>query len=359
MPHLHRLAGFLLICSVVVGLFLPSVRGHGHGQQGRQASRAAAQTRLRATVRPTPTLPPTAPAAAIQFHANELGQVPVLMYHRILAKPTSPLDRTPTQVHDELMGLAKDNYVPITAADFVAGHIDIPAGTHPVVLTFDDGSVTHFAFDAQGNPVPDTAVGLIMDVARQYPTFRPVATFFVNQNPFNLGPQTPQAVHWLAQHGFEIANHTTHHADLAGMSRDQIQREIGTDQKMITDLGAPAPTTFAYPYGALKHSELSWVQQGSASGVAWNFGGMFLAGWRPALSPFEKDFNPQLIDRVRSADRIKTDGCDQFCSVAWLAWLDKNPDKRYTSDGDSRVISFPSDKAGLLAKRFQALGRPY
>src|SRR5262249_46884112 len=154
---------------------------------------------------------------ALQVHANELGEVPVIMYHRIMAKPQSSLDRTPADVHAELVRLAQEGYVPITAADFVTGHIDLPAGAHPVVLTFDDGSSSQVAFDAAGNPTPDSAVGLIEAVHQQFPAFRPVATFFVNDNPFNLGPKAPDAVRWLAQHGYEVANHTTHHLDLAGM----------------------------------------------------------------------------------------------------------------------------------------------
>lgn len=354
MPQLHRLAGFLIVCAVVVGIFAP--RGTGHV---RDVDRQAALTKLRGRPTPGAALPSNAPAAAAQVHANELGQVPVLMYHRIVAQPTNYMDRTPDQVRAELTFLAKGGYVPITAADFVAGRIDIPAGAHPVVLTFDDGSDTHFAFDPQGNPAPNTAVSLIMEVAKAYPAFHPVATFFVNQNPFNLGPKAADGVRWLTQHGFEVANQTAHHADLVTMTREAVQTEIGTAEKMIIDLGAPAPTTFAYPFGALKAHQLEWAQRGTAGGATWNFGGMFLAGWKPAYSPFEKNFDPRLIDRIRSADLIKTDGCDQFCSTAWLSWLDKNPDKRYTSDGDPRLISFPADKANLLAQRYEALGRPY
>lgn len=361
MPHIHRLAGFLIVCAVLAGIFMPPEGGHSRPAR-QQAAALAAQTATAAAKpkpKPSPSLPATAPAAAAYAHANELGQIPVLMYHRIIAKPTAQLDRTPAQLRAELTSLAKGGYVPITAADFVSGRIDIPAGMHPVVLTFDDGSVTQFAFDNQGNPAPDTAVSVLLEVGRTYPSFRPVATFFVNQNPFNLFQRSSEAVRWLSQHGFEIGNHTTHHPQLSGMTKEEVQSEIGSNQKMIIDLGAPPPTTFAIPYGALKPSQLSYAQQGTSSGASWDFAGMFLAGWKPALSPFDKDFDPRLINRIRSADRMKQDGCEQYCSTAWLDWLDKHPDQRYTSDGDPRVISFPAAKADQLAKRFAALGRPY
>jgi peptidoglycan/xylan/chitin deacetylase (PgdA/CDA1 family) len=298
-----------------------------------------------------------APAAASLVRANELGEVPVLMYHRILARPPASLDRTPAELRAELTRLAREGYVPVTAAEFASARMDLPAGRHPVVLTFDDGSGTHFALDAQGAPAPDTAVGVIMSVAARNPGFRPVATFFVNHDPFAMGARTAEAVRWLDQHGFEVANHTAHHLDLAGMTRGQVQREVGADQKMITDMGGRPPITFAFPFGAFSHS--AWADHGAGGGAAWDFAGMFLAGWKPADSPYMKDFDPMEIPRIRSEGKIRQDDCRRFCSRAWLDWLDQNPGKRYTSDGDPRVISYPAAKARFLAERFRSLGRSY
>ncbi|MFD1050389.1 xylanase, partial [Kibdelosporangium lantanae] len=97
--------------------------------------------------------------------ANELGDVPVLMYHRIVARPKSVYDRTPVDFRAELERLAKEHYVPVTASDYTAGRIDIPAGTHPVVLTFDDGDPSQFTLTAAGVPASDTAVAILQDVA--------------------------------------------------------------------------------------------------------------------------------------------------------------------------------------------------
>jgi peptidoglycan/xylan/chitin deacetylase (PgdA/CDA1 family) len=61
------------------------------------------------------------------------------MYHRIVAAPQSVYDRTPAQFRAELDRLAAEDYVPVTAKEVATRAIDIPAGKHPVVLTFDDG----------------------------------------------------------------------------------------------------------------------------------------------------------------------------------------------------------------------------
>ena len=97
------------------------------------------------------------------------------MYHQITPSPASVYDRTPDDFRAELQRLARENYVPVTADEYATGHIDIPAGTHPVVLTLDDGSSSQFSLDASGKPAPDTAVGILLDTASQHPGFRPVA----------------------------------------------------------------------------------------------------------------------------------------------------------------------------------------
>ncbi|HEU5159629.1 MAG TPA: polysaccharide deacetylase family protein [Streptosporangiaceae bacterium] len=367
MPQLHKLACVFIVCAVVAGLMAPKDERRGdrqraagaaapHGAASAVPAKAAASRSARP--RTTPAAVATiAPEQARRVRANELGQVPVLMYHRILAKAITPYDRSPAELRGELERLAKSAYVPVTAAEFATGRIDIPAGTHPVVLTFDDGYPSHLALDARGNPLPDTAVGVILDVARRYPWFRPVGTFYLIKDPFMMGGRARAGVRWLIEHGFEVGNHTTNHTDLATASRAKVRQEIGTDQKTLTDLGGVAPVTFAFPYGAPSH--LSWAAHGSAGGASWDFAGMFLAGWRPADSPFSKAFQPMAIPRVRSEEKIKKEGCDQFCSTAWLDWLDKNPGKRYTSDGDPAAISFPSAETGSLAQRFRGRGRPY
>ncbi len=368
MPQLHKLAGLFIACAVVIGLIAPQAGRGGHDRARRagpatpRGTVSAVPAKVAVTspgARPsTPAATPTIePAVARRAGANELGQVPVLMYHRILAKAITPYDRSPAELRGELERLAKAAYVPVTAAEFATGRIDIPAGTHPVVLTFDDGYPSHLALDAHGNPQPDSAVSVILDVARRYPWFRPVATFYLIKDPFMMGDRARDGVRWLAGHGFEVANHTIDHVDLAGMSRAKVRREIGTDQRMLIDMGGVPPVTFAFPYGAPSH--LSWADHGSGGGASWDFAGMFLAGWRPADSPFSTAFQPMEIPRVRSEGKIKKDGCDQFCSTAWLDWLDKNPGKRYTSDGDPVAISFPSSAAGSLAQRFRGRGRPY
>ena len=118
------------------------------------------------------------------MHANELGKIPVMMYHKLVAHPTSDYERTPTAFVKDLTWFEKNNFYPITAANFVAGTIDIPAGKHPVVFTFDDGTVSQFELGSDGKPKPGTALALMQTFAASHPDFPAIATFYVNKAPF-------------------------------------------------------------------------------------------------------------------------------------------------------------------------------
>ena len=372
MPLLHKIAVVVVVAAVVLGLWLPGERPEAPdrvaaraGGKGAVPAQTAGAVRLgdRAAAAaptggpsPTPvgTVGPATPAA-IAAKANELGQIPVLMYHRIVEKPTLDLDRSVKEFRDELVRLARTGYVPITAGEFVTGRIDVPAGKHPVVLTFDDSTPEQFALDPQGRPEPNTAVAIIQEVARQYPGFRPTATFYLNKELFGLGPQEAAGLRWLIQNGFELGNHTLSHKDLSRLSKKAVQKEIGDIEAKIVSLTGRHTLTLAYPFGS-EPGKRSWAEK---NGSAYAFQGIFLAGWKPSESPYAKEFDPRAITRVRSEGKIRENDCARFCSTAWLDELDRNPGTRYTSDGDPNTITFPRSEEDRLRKELRGRGRVY
>ena len=283
------------------------------------------------TQRETRTPPPTPEPADVA--ANELGLVPVLMYHRLVATPETVYDRTPDAFRAELVRLAREDYVPVTAARYVDGDLDVPAGKHPVVLTFDDGDPSQFALDAAGEPVAGTAVSIMREVAAEYPAFQPVATFFVNQDPFG-DPGGKRTLPWLAERGMEIGNHTATHANLAQSTRDTVQQEILVQDKAIREAGV-TPGTLAFPFGAQPDDPGLALK-----GAGYTYRGAFLVGANPAPSPHSMDFDPAAIPRIRSQDATGPDS--QYCSTVWLDTLAATPGERYTSDGHPERISYPA-----------------
>lgn len=302
---------------------------------------------------PTGTSTPSAvdPAAV---DANELGTVPVLMYHRITTAPKTVYDRTPDAFRAELVRLVREDYVPVTAADYVDGDLDLPAGAHPVVLTFDDGDPSQFSLDAAGRPAAGTAVSIMLAVAAEHPEFRPVATFFVNADPFG-DPGGSRTLPWLAEHGMEVGNHTATHVNLGEATSDEVRREILTQDQEIRRTGL-SPATLAYPFGATP-DEPGLALRGTVGAAEYRYRGAFLVGANPAPSPYAADFAPAAIPRIRSQDATGADAA--FCSTVWLDKLAAAPATRYTSDGDPNHISFPAAAAGNPAAKFAQRVRTY
>ncbi|HUR75603.1 MAG TPA: polysaccharide deacetylase family protein [Sporichthya sp.] len=279
--------------------------------------------------------------------ANELGHVPVLMYHQVIDNARRVEDGTPADFRAQLQRLYDEGYRPVTAVDYVTGQIDLPAGTHPVVLTFDDSTISQAQIGPDSEPTPDTALGMLEAFGREHPDFHPTATFYVNTypEPYVDGAVLP----WLAAHGYEIGAHTRSHAALRRLDDAGVQAEIGRN---ATELEAAVPgyrvRTFATPYGVWPvNRELA--RAGTHDGVPYEFDGVFGVDEINAYSPFSVAFDPYAVPRVGA-------GAD---ADAALARLRAQPELRYTCDGDPEVISFPAADEAQLAPGLQSRARPY
>ncbi|MFD3515749.1 polysaccharide deacetylase family protein [Streptomyces sp. NPDC058657] len=305
--------------------------------------------------RPAAASPAAASASAAADPAkvgvNELGQVPVLMYHQLTAKPTSVYDRTPADFRAELERLAREKYVPVTARDFQEGRINTPAGTHPVVLTFDDSTNSQLRLGTDGAPAPDTAVAILAETARKHPAFTPVATFFVNADAFS-STGTAKALSWLKKNGYEIGNHTDQHQNLSSLGEAGAARAITAGQQAIEKaVPATAVTSLALPFGAMPQP--AGV---AARGPGYRYSGVYLVGSNPSLSPFARKFAPAAIPRIRSAGPK-----DEDAALGSSQWLDRLSAQKswYVSDGDPRTVTFPRAAQDELAPAFAGRARPY
>ena len=262
------------------------------------------------------------------LQANELGVVPVIMYHRVLPDGGGEYDITPSEFRAELMRLYRDHYRPVTASALATGKIDLPHGGSPVVLTFDDSSSSQAALLDDGRIDPDSAVGIMLDFARDHPDFRPAGTFYVNREPFGADPQAAELARRLVALGFELGNHTLDHARLDELPDEEVQREIVLGNRLIRDLVPDAEVkTIALPFGLLPINR-KLVLAGSWDGESYRFAGCFLAGAEPSPSPYGGDFDAQEIPRIRTDSRSLLNG-----SSDWLTRLEESPELRYVSDG--------------------------
>ncbi len=326
-----------VLAAVVTGLLLSACSGDN--EDPIVAGQSPAPTSTAASPTPSATTGGSSSGAVdpASVQANELAMVPVMMYHQVKSEICGACvyDQTPAEFKAELKRMAEADFYPVTTAQLIAGDIDIPAGKHPVVRTFDDSSASPIQLGADGKPAADSAVGIMEAYEAENPDFPAIGSFYVNGSPFN----DPKALPWLIENGYEVGVHTVNHANLKQSSDATVQKEIANN---VADIKALAPDavveTMALPFGIAPLNK-ALLREGSSEGNSYTLKAALLVGSNPAKSPFNTDFDPFAIARIRSGPKTKPVETD---STYWLDQLEKGGWTPYTSDGDPEKISFPS-----------------
>ncbi|MEU4393900.1 polysaccharide deacetylase family protein [Kribbella sp. NPDC023855] len=297
-----------------------------------------------AVARPRVTTSPRTPKPAVaKVRANELGQIPVLMHHRLVtgSGPVGSYDMTPAFFRQELERLHRENYYPIRAIDLVLGELgSVPAGKTPVVLTFDDSTPGQVTFDSSGQVAPDCALGILRSFHARHPDFPAVATFYINKSPFGLnGSAATRALVRLTELGCEIGNHTWSHPNLGSLTTAQAEAEIGKLAALVSQATPRSPArTLALPLGV--HPRDSRVlARGGSGGTAYRNLGVMLVGAEPSHSPFHRAFDPMAVPRIRCSSHDRGDGDLEL--GYWLDRLAAQPELKYVASGTAGRITAP------------------
>ncbi len=298
--------------------------------------------------------PPVDPA---EVGADELGVIPVMMYHQIREDGGSEWDMSPEEFRAELTAMFDAGFVPIRARDLVAGEIDVPAGRSPVVLTFDDSTRGQAHLDDDGTFATDTAMGILTEVAAAYDDVEPIASLYlITSSLFGGVADGPDIVRALHEHGMELGNHTHTHANLRSLSPDEAREELARAVVEITDIVPDAEVvTLSLPFGIFPE-ERELAAAGVGESGRYEHAGVLLVGDRPAPSPFHADFDPLAIPRIKTLPDPEA----EFGSAWWLDVMASSPSWRpYVSDGDPTTISFPADRADELDPALEDRANPY
>lgn len=333
----------------------------------------------------TAPLPPTQPELMtpeqLRIHApNELGHVPILMYHVITTLPelSGELYRTVDDFRSDLQWLYDNNYYIVSMTDVVRNEIDAPMGKKPIVLTFDDANSMQFSFieTETGELVPDptTAVGIMEEFYAAHPDFGRGGYFaIVPGNAFawpddSQRPYFDQKIQFLIDHGYEISNHTLTHTDLTDVSTEHLLWDITepiiwADSIMGADHPQNASRILTLPYGASPDVDLHPDQRDMLRHGYWYNGQFYqleavlLAGANPAYSPASNIWDPVWVPRI---------GAFQESMDHWFSRLESGEVTVYVSDGNPSMITVPSqlpaDVAGqldvqLLAERGKTIAQ--
>ena len=349
------------VLSVVLSLAVLSVASSGclkkrtsTNTDSAEPAAAAATTKAPAA-KPTPAGPVAPKIDYAAVRPNELGRIPVIMYHEVLANPgKKQLSRSVADFKQDLQLLYDAGFRPVNLGDVVNDNIDIPAGTSPVVLTFDDARPSQFKLTETAKSMtidPDCAVGIMDAFSKTHPDWKMRATFFVlpkskaTMAPFGQIGLDNEKLNYLVTQGMEIGNHTTLHLSMRSMAPAQIQAEIGNAQNAIF---AAVPNAridvMAVPMGKFPSNKANWqyLRKGTYQGKPYEFKAVMDAAWRPMPSPASKEFNPNRLERI--------DGKNGLNGIRdWITKLTTGGQyQRYVSDGDPNVISFPKGDESLV-----------
>ncbi|TCK92396.1 polysaccharide deacetylase [Natranaerovirga hydrolytica] len=284
-----------------------------------------------------------------EVRPNELGHIMVVMYHGIMDNP--PYHRTVDDFMKDLQYMYDNGYRLITMSDYVDHRIDVEAGYTPIVLTFDDGLESTFSLVEENGewvPAPNTAIALIEEFAEENPDFGKAATLYINSDlqTFPGEATVEESIKWLDENGYEVANHTSQHANLSQLGAEALEEHIGKTDVFIKDiLGKDYRVdTLTYPFGVRPSSELMHlVEKGHYNGQDY----VYTIGFREGPSgPFfpsnHIDFSPFNVPRVRGSEGDIQD----------LWWFfehyENNPHQRYISDGNKERISILESQEHLL-----------
>ncbi|MFZ5643081.1 MAG: putative glycoside hydrolase [Bacillota bacterium] len=268
--------------------------------------------------------------------ANELGQVPIFVYH-LIDKEEARWSRTPENFRNDLQELYDRNYVLVGLNDYITGNINIPAGKSPAVLTFDDSTPGHFRLLEKENGEtavdPDCAVGILKDFGEKHPGFGHTATFFINTEPFGQPQYWQKKLQLLNDWGFEIGNHTLNHQYLKGLPPEQVAEQIASLQTQIQQaLPGYQPKAFAIVQDGVP-DPLTLGLSGESNGVKYSHNGILWWAWSAAHSPFNKDYDPARIQRIQA---FTDNGRNSVVN-----WLERISATRYVSDGRKDAIAAP------------------
>ena len=279
--------------------------------------------------------------------ADELGRVMILEYHKI-DYPEERWTRTPENFRRDLETLYARGYRLQSLNSLVEGRITVPAGTTPVVLTFDDSSAGQFRYVERNGTLeidPKSGVGVLEAFIREKPDFGRAATFFVlpgakaPNNLFNQPAHEGRKLRWLVEQGYELGNHTLWHANLGKYDEVTVRAQLADAQVWVQrHVPQYRLRTLALPHGVYPR-DVTWALSGTAKGTTYRHEAILMVAGGAAPSPFARSFDPVRLPRIQAVEHDLRH---------WLNHFERTPADRYVSDGNPDTLTIPTTRKDRL-----------
>jgi hypothetical protein len=286
---------------------------------------------------------------------NELGKLMILEYHLIQAEETR-WGRSVENFKKDLERLYLAGYRTIGMGEYIDGKIAIPAGTKPVILTFDDSSPGQFKYLVNNGKRaidPECAVGILLEFHKRHPDFGQKGIFFVlpeAKQPHKLFGQPEfemEKLKELTALGFEIGNHTLWHANLGKYDASTVQKQLAKSVEAIQKrVPGYSVLSLALPFGVYP-KDLHLAVTGRFDGISYRHEAILKVSGGAAPSPFAATCDLLHLPRIQVPSDVYTH---------WLNYFDKHPEDAFVSDGRVDTVTFPQAlKAKFNTAKFGSL----
>lgn len=294
-----------------------------------------------------------------EYKVNELGRVPIMMYHGIHNKEAKytggnidkdGYQRTAEAFRKDLEMYYEKGYEMIPLKDYVNGIIDVSLGKSPLILTFDDGlenNIKVTGVDEEGNIQidPNSAVGILEEFKQKHKDAKVTATFFVNGGLFNQKEYNEKILNWLVDHGYDVGNHSYTHPDFKTISEEKAIQEIGSVYALLEQtIPGKYVSIVALPFGSpyvKTHKNFNHIIEGTYEGKNYQTISTLRVGWESEVSPFDTTFDPLFLKRIRAYDNNGKD----FDITYNFNYLEKT---KYISDGNKDNVVVPKGKESQI-----------
>lgn len=301
--------------------------------------------------------------AYYEYQVNELGKIPIMMYHGINNVKNSDTahqngnisedgyQRTKEAFINDLEFYYQNGYRMIALKDLIGGKIDVELGKSPIVLTFDDGSANNIkvtGLDDNGEIIidPNSAVGILEQFKKKYPDYNVTATFFLNKELFNQ-EYNDKIIKWLIDHDYDIGNHTYDHFDLTTLNCSQASMEVGRMYDELSKLTNNYVKIVSLPYGLpneSNHSNFNCILNSNYNNKRYETIITLKDGNGPNNSPFSSNYNNLIMERIKAYDNNGDNDIEYYFKSL--------KSSRYISDGDLKTIVIKKEDEKYLNNEY-------